>query len=193
MYRKCDNSEPTVVSHSQRKFNPGIFKLSCVHGVTYGFHFLKHAESPNELFTLLLTRFPRDKLPRLLCYDNGCKFFEYALNREPWMLKAMKVLVDNFHYGASRGKSVPIHKCPSSFCTKRHKAAQHFNSQYEEHNNAFVSLHKCSARTMQLRRAYTLLSIMLRCWNQQKSIAMQADMEGWLLQYDAAARMLPPA
>lgn len=136
MYRKCDNSKPTALPNSQQKFTPGIFKVSCVHGITYGFHFLKHPESPNEFFTLLLTRFPRDQLPHLLFYDNGCKLHEYILNREPWMLKAMKIFVDNFHYGSSRGPGgVPIHKCPSSFCASN-SAASLFNTQYEEHTNA---------------------------------------------------------
>jgi hypothetical protein len=71
-YRKCDNTKPMVGS-GQRKFSPGLFKVTCVHGIVYGFHFLKDHESPNDLFTLLLTRFGRDKLPALLYYDNACK------------------------------------------------------------------------------------------------------------------------
>jgi hypothetical protein len=162
-YLKCDNTEPRVGT-GQRKFSPGLFKVTCVHGIVYGYHFLKDPESPSDFFTLLLTRFPRDKLPALVYYDNACKLYEYILNREPWMLKTMRLLVDSFHYGSWRG-TAPVHKCPTAFDTKAHPQASLFNSQYEEHGNAFISIHKRSARTMRLRRAYQLVGALLRCRN----------------------------
>ena len=44
VYRKCDNSR-IIVQSGQRKFSPGIFKVTCPHGVVYGFHYMKDAES----------------------------------------------------------------------------------------------------------------------------------------------------
>jgi hypothetical protein len=174
-YRKCDNTQPRVGT-GQRKFSPGLFKVTCVHGFVYGFHFLREPESPSDFFTLLLTRFPRDKLPALVYYDNGCKLYEYILNREPWMLKSICVLVDSFHYGSWRG-AAPVHKCPTTFDTKAHAQAALFNSQYEEHGNAFISIHKRTARTMQLQRAWQLVGALLRCRNGIKAGSMQATEE----------------
>jgi hypothetical protein len=127
-YRKCDNKKPLVGS-GQRKFSPGIFKVTCVHGFVYGYHFLTEAESPTEFFTLLLTRFPIDRLPSIIIYENGCKLYEYILDREPWMLKDMRILVDAFHYGAWR--QTTIHKCPACFEPRSHPTAALFNTQYE--------------------------------------------------------------
>jgi hypothetical protein len=186
-YRKCDNTRPAVGT-SQRKFSPGICKFSCVHGVVLGLHFMKEPESPSDVFTLLLTRFPRESLPSLVFYDNGCKLYEYILNREPWMLKTMRIFVDTFHYGAWR--QVPIHKCPCSFSGKAHPVALQFNSQYEEHGNAFVSIHKRSARTMSLKRACMLLSVLLQSWNESKFERTRAAADVFRRQYEEACRRL---
>jgi hypothetical protein len=180
VYRKCDNTRPLVGS-SQRKFSPGICKFSCVHGVVLGFHFMKEPESPSDVFTLLLTRFPREQLPSIVFYDNSCKLYEYILNREPWMLKSMRIFVDTFHYGSWR--TVPIHKCPCSFDGKSHAVAGLFNSQYEEHGNAFISIHKRSARTMSLKRARMLLSVLLQSWNEGKFMRTQLGGDVFVRQF----------
>jgi hypothetical protein len=180
VYRKCDNTR-IVVQSGQRKFSPGIFKVSCPHGVVYGFHFMKDAESPSDMFTLLLTRFPRDKLPSMVYYDNGCKLYEYILNREPWMLQTLRVVVDAFHYGAFQ--ACPVHKCPWSFDVKANHVARIYNSQYEEHSNAFVSIHKRSARTMRLSRARFLMALLLQLWNRSKFERIDRRREAFTLQY----------
>jgi hypothetical protein len=180
VYRKCDNTR-SLVGSSQRKFSPGICDVTCVHGVVLGFHFMKEPESPSDIFTLLLTRFPRESLPSIVYYDNGCKLYEYILNREPWMLKNMRIFVDTFHYGSFR--IVPIHKCPCSFDGKSHAVAALFNSQYEEHGNAFINIHKRSARTMSLKRARKLLSVLLQCWNESKFVRTQKSEAAFMRQY----------
>jgi hypothetical protein len=111
------------------------------------------------------------------------------------MLKHMRLLVDTFHYGSWRGGNVPIHKCPTTFDTKNHEDASQFNSQYEEHGNAFVSLHKRSARTMRLQRAYELISALLRAWNGVKEADISGRQEAWAAQYAGVCTRLawPPA
>ena len=194
VYTKCDGTE-NKESPGQRKFNPGIFKVTCVHGIVYGFHFLKDDESPNDLFTLLLTRFPHDKRPALVFYDNACKLYEYILNREPWLLKDMRVLVDSFHYGGWRargmlGTNVPIHKCPNSFDTKEHVVGKEFNTQYEEHSNAYISLHKGMARTMRLQRARELASVLLRFLNGRKLDTVSRRKAAITSKYNSALQAL---
>jgi hypothetical protein len=187
VYTKCDGTE-NKESPGQRKFNPGIFKVTCVHGIVYGFHFMKEAESPSDLFTLFLTRWPRNIPLAISWYDNACKFYEYTIKREPWMLKFMRAVVDSFHYGSAQ--QIPLHKCPRCFDTKAHSVAAIFNSQYEEHGNAYVSLHKRSARTMRLVRAYELISALLRCWNGCKRDLCSRRAEAWRAQYKHACEQL---
>jgi hypothetical protein len=177
-----------VVS-GQRKFNPGIFKVTCPHGVVYGFHFMKDHESPSDLFTLLLTRWPRDRLlPALMWYDNMCKAYEYIIKREPWMLKFMRAVVDSFHYGSSQ--QVPLHKCPRCFDTKAHTVAARFNSQYEEHGNAYLSLFRNSLRTMALPRARELVGTVLKCWGGQKLEKIRLELQAEQKQYQEVCSWL---
>jgi hypothetical protein len=100
------------------------------------------------------------------------------------MLKNMRIFVDTFHYGSFR--IVPIHKCPCSFDGKSHAVAALFNSQYEEHGNAFINIHKRSARTMSLKRARKLLSVLLQCWNESKFVCTAKAEEMFMRQYAAA-------
>jgi hypothetical protein len=187
-YTKCDGGQKKE-SPGQRKFNPGIFKVTCVHGVVYGFHFMKEPESPSDLFTMLLTRWPRGRLlPALLWYDNMCKAYEYIIKREPWMLKFMRALVDSFHYGSAL--RIALHKCPQCFNTQAHMVAELFNSQYEEHGNAFLSVFRRSARTMGLQRALQLIAMLLRKWNGSKARKMERKFSTWREQYELACRAL---
>lgn len=168
-YRKCDAS--ANLHHSgQRKFNPGIFCVCCPHGVNYGFHFFKHHESPNDFFSLLLTRFPKDKLPKVVIYDNACKLVEYILNREPWMLQYIIFMVDAFHYGGCQ--ETHIHKCPHAFDKSFQPAVSFINAQYQEHGNSFLNMFKSSLRTMSRGRAYQFIRMVLTEWNKGKSVGM---------------------
>lgn len=160
MYKKCDDTSHKVRS-GQNLFNPGIFKATCPHGFCYGCHFMKDHESPSDLFTLLLTRWPRDSFLSVCWYDNMCKAYEYIIKREPWMLQKLRSFVDSFHFGSHH--QVSLHKCPAVFDTKRHVVARLFNSQYEEHGNAFLDMFRRSVRTMGLARALQLIGAMLRC------------------------------
>jgi hypothetical protein len=188
VYTKCDGTE-NKESPGQRKFNPGIFKVTCVHGIVYGFHFMKEAESPSDLFTLLLTRWPRCRqLPALMWYDNMCKAYEYIIKREPWMLKLMRALVDSFHYGSAL--RIAIHKCPQCFNTQAHPVAELFNSQYEEHGNAFLSVFRRSARTMGLERAVDLIAMLLEKWGGSKERKMALRLAHWRMQYELTCRRL---
>ena len=193
MYRKCDNTQPKVVS-GQRKFNPGIFKVTCVHGVVYGFHFMKDNESPSDLFTLFLTRWPRNIPLAISWYDNACKFYEYTIKREPWLLKFMRAVVDSFHYGSAH--QIPLHKCPRCFDTKAHSVAAIFNSQYEEHGNAYLSLFRGSLRSMALPRAGQLVETVLKCWGGKKMAKIRLELQAVMAQYQEVCRLLawdPPA
>jgi hypothetical protein len=187
VYTKCDSSLNKAAAPSQRTFNPGIFKVTCLHGVVYGFHFMREHESPSDLFTLLLTRWPRGRLPALVWYDNMCKAYEYIIKREPWMLKFIRAFVDSFHYGSKL--RLALHKCPQCFNPHTHSIAVLFNSQYEEHGNAFLSLFKRSTRTMGLKRALEMIAMVLRRWNGSKAKSGSALIH-WLEQAEDCCKQL---
>jgi hypothetical protein len=181
VYTKCDSSLNKAEAPGQRTYNPGIFKVTCLHGTVYGFHFMREHESPSDLFTLLLTRWPRDRLlPALVWYDNMCKAYEYIIKREPWMLKFMRVFVDSFHYGSKL--KLALHKCPQCFNPHTHFIAALFNSQYEEHGNSFLSLFKRSTRSMGLKRAVKMLAMVLRRWNGSKARNVGPILLHWMEQ-----------
>lgn len=164
-FKKCDTGTHDF-RVGQSKWSPGLFVVCCPHGVIYGFHFLKHPESPNDLFTLLLTRFPRDKLPKVVVYDNGCKLYEFILNRAPWMLKDMVIVVDAFHFGGHQ--PVQIHKCPHAFDKSFQPAMGGFNTQYMECLNSVLCLFKNSLRTMRLSTAQHVLQAVVQRHNSRQ-------------------------
>ncbi|KAL3871729.1 hypothetical protein ACJMK2_039712 [Sinanodonta woodiana] len=75
---------------------PGIFTLSCVHGICYGFQMMEDIESCNLPFTILITRFMI--APKLVIYDNACNLHNYCLNRDPVFFRETWFLVDRFHW-----------------------------------------------------------------------------------------------
>jgi len=158
--RKCDSSKTAapIIGRGQNKRSAGLMLYVCQHGVPYGWVLMKRGESPADVFKLLLTRFPPDKMPKLVVYDNGCKTEEYTLNREPWMCGIIKFLVDNFHYGGNRGND-PIHKCPDAFDSKRYSSMNGVNTSIAEHTNSLVSFFKDSARCMSTANILLLLSL----------------------------------
>jgi hypothetical protein len=158
---KCDNNTRTaapIMGRGQNKRSAGLMLYVCQHGVPYGWVLMKRGESPADVFKLLLTRFPSDKMPKLVVYDNGCKVEEYTLNREPWMCNIIKFIVDNFHYGGNRGTD-PIHKCPDAFDSKRYSSMNGVNTSFAEHTNSLLCFFKDSARCMSTANILLLLSL----------------------------------
>lgn len=173
-FRKCDTGAQEF-RMGQNKWTPGLFLVCCGHGIIYGFHFLKHHESPNDFFTLLLTRFPRDQLPRVVAYDNGCKLHEFTLNRAPWMLRGGPVImVDSFHFGGHQ--LVPTHKCPHAFDKSFQPAMNGFNTQYMECLNSVLCLFKSSLRTMKLATARHVLQGVVQRHNSRQIDGMHRQL-----------------
>jgi hypothetical protein len=81
---KCMTERTHDVRMGQRVHSPGIMVMTCMHGVPYGFHFMKRGESPSEIFTVMLTRMRPEHLPRVFIYDNGCKLYECVRTLRRW-------------------------------------------------------------------------------------------------------------
>lgn len=106
---KCEK-DPT--DSNAPKWTSGIFTVVCPHNFIYGFHVMTRPESPSDVFTILRTLIPEDKLPEVIYYDNGCKLLQYILGRDPSLVRNMQVFVDRFHFGDIND---PIHKCSPGF------------------------------------------------------------------------------
>ena len=108
--RACPKDSPTTASHS-----PGIFSCLCSHGYVYALILLRNGESPEHAFRLIYDRFPPDKLPRVVVYDNACNAMRYALRREPGLFASVRFLVDRLHW--------PNHaRCSTHFRMFEHSA-----------------------------------------------------------------------
>ena len=83
-------------SYSHPTLTPEILTLFCRHGICYGFQVMESHESPRHPFEIFLCRFPVP--PQMIIYDNGCKLYQYVLNREPVHFKNTIFLVHRFHW-----------------------------------------------------------------------------------------------
>ena len=91
---------------THHSLTPGLFLILCAHGICLGFQAMKHVESPQTAFDILVRRFK--KIPKLIIYDNSCKLHLYCLKREPDRFINTRFMVDRLHYtkghiGCSQG------------------------------------------------------------------------------------------
>ena len=110
-----------------KSLTPGLFTLSCPHGICYGFEVMENAESPNIPFTILKTRF--ESAPKVVIYDNACNLHAYCLNRDPCFFKATWFLVDRFHWVNHSG-------CHSGYNLDSYLQFSKINSQVAEQRNS---------------------------------------------------------
>jgi len=88
----------TCTKHIRKSptFTPGMFLMTCPHGVALGFKALHTFESVRTPFDILVERFP--VAPGMFIYDNACNFSRYALRREPLFFSETKCYIDRAHY-----------------------------------------------------------------------------------------------
>jgi hypothetical protein len=55
------------------------------------------AESPQTLFNIMKTHLPLDKKINL-SYDNACNLIHYVLNREPDLIRNVRLFIDALHF-----------------------------------------------------------------------------------------------
>lgn len=63
-----------------KSLTPGLFTCVCIHGICYGFSFMREHESPKTAFDVM---YHRMRLPTFACYDNCCHLDRYCRAREP--------------------------------------------------------------------------------------------------------------
>lgn len=76
-----------------------IVCCGCEQKKVLGFHFLKKHESPAHVAQILLHRFSRDRLQRLIVvYDNACHLHRWCYKREPGLFARVQFLIDRLHW-----------------------------------------------------------------------------------------------
>ena len=81
--------------YSQRRLTGGIMCAWCTHSICYGFHCIPRGEGRNDVFSAMITRWPR--APKRVIYDFACALGPYCLTREPAFFADTLFVVDDFH------------------------------------------------------------------------------------------------
>ena len=133
-------SSCTKHKRSTAKLIPGGLFFWCTEcGICPMFGLMADAESPKTVFDLLMTR--AEHAPSRVCYDDGCRLVQYALNREPEHFRATQFLIDNPHFKTHAN-------CANEYDTK-HYPKYFDNSPLAEQKNSIL-------RTLETSSAYMI-------------------------------------
>jgi len=59
---------------------------------------MANAESPGTAFDIIIERFTDEELEKTtFCFDNGCKLYEYFMNRDAEKALKTRFVIDKFH------------------------------------------------------------------------------------------------
>lgn len=84
-------------TYSQKRQTGGIMACWCTHSICYGFHIIPVGEGRNDVFSALITRWP--KAPERVVYDFACALGPYCWTREPDFFADTQFVIDGFHAG----------------------------------------------------------------------------------------------
>jgi hypothetical protein len=122
--RLCVKEAPTTRSHS-----PGVFVALCPCGYPVCINLMRSSESPAHVFDFVLSRYPADKMPSMIVYDNACNAYRYAVAREPGAFAGTRFVVDRLHWKNHT-------RCSTAFRMYEHSvyddAVRRINSQRAE-------------------------------------------------------------
>ncbi|KAE9386932.1 hypothetical protein BT96DRAFT_960490 [Gymnopus androsaceus JB14] len=82
-------------TYSQKRQTGGIMACWCTHSICYGFHIIPVGEGRNDVFSALITRWP--KAPDRVVYDFACALGPYCWAREPDFFANTQFVIDGFH------------------------------------------------------------------------------------------------
>ncbi|KAI8827766.1 hypothetical protein BC829DRAFT_362012, partial [Chytridium lagenaria] len=90
-----------------KSMTAGAMVFLCRHRFYIGFHLFPKAESINDVFATLYTRF--EQCPSICVGDNNCHAADYCTLREYEFFKDCRFVIDDFHSNAHRGCSAASH------------------------------------------------------------------------------------
>lgn len=121
-------------NYESRKHTAGMFVVSCLHGICYGYHNMLQPEGRKDFTKVLYERMPSEVLDGGLfaLYDFACQAAEYMYNRCPELVHGVEFKLDRFH-GVS-------HKCAGVFKLHEFAVYQQLVSTGAEILNDFLQL-----------------------------------------------------
>ncbi|KAJ7595956.1 hypothetical protein C8J56DRAFT_1043056 [Mycena floridula] len=93
--RNGDGCSKFYGRYGEATLTGGLMVFWCTHSICYGFHCIPEAEGRDDVFSALITRWP--KAPRQVIYDYACALGPYCMLREPDFFADTQFLVDGFH------------------------------------------------------------------------------------------------
>jgi hypothetical protein len=154
---KCSKYYAT---YSQKRLTGGIMCAWCTHSVCYGFHCIPHGEGRNDVFSAMVTRWP--KPPKRVIYDFACALAPYCLTREPDFFADTLFVVDDFH---AKGHT----KCSPASFLKTYAAVDprlsRINSSAAECGNGGIARIRKSVSYMTQDRAILYTKVFISIWN----------------------------
>ena len=154
---KCSKYYST---YGEQRLTGGIMCVWCTHCVCYGFHCIPQGEGCNDVFSAILTRWP--KAPRTVVYDFACALGPYCLTCEPDFFVDMLFVVNSFH---AKGHS----KCsPAAFLSTYANIDPRLadiNPSAAECGNSGLHRIRKSVSYMSQDRAILHTKVFLSMWN----------------------------
>ncbi|EKM78196.1 hypothetical protein AGABI1DRAFT_28964, partial [Agaricus bisporus var. burnettii JB137-S8] len=142
--------------YGHNKLTGGIMAAWCTHSICYGFHCIPESEGRNDVFSALVTRWP--KAPKYIIYDFACQLAPYCMAREPDFFSDTSFLIDDFH---TMGHT----RCSTAFFLKTYALTQpalgRINPSAAECGNGGLSKIRKSVRYMGQERAILYTSTFL--------------------------------
>ncbi|KIK54145.1 hypothetical protein GYMLUDRAFT_177813, partial [Collybiopsis luxurians FD-317 M1] len=146
--------------YSKKQLTGGIMACWCSHSVCYGFHCIPVSEGHNNVFSALITRWP--KAPERIIYDYACALGPYCWTREPDFFADTLFVVDGFH---ATGHT----KCSNASFLKTYAdivpALAKINSSAAECGNSGLARIRKSVSYMGQERAILYCWVFLWVWN----------------------------
>jgi hypothetical protein len=154
--------------YGEQRLTGGIMCVWCTHSVCYGFHCIPHGEGRNDVFSALLTRWP--KAPKTVVYDFACALEPYCMTREPDFFAETLFVIDSFH---AKGHT----KCaPAAFLSTYANVdprLARINSSAAECGNGGLNRIRKSVSYMSQDRAIIYTKVFLSIWNRLRVRTMQ--------------------
>ena len=147
-----------------QKMSGGCMFLWCKHRICLGFHIIPTAEGRNDVFSAILTHWP--KAPEVIVYDYACQLQEYCLAREPTYFRNTVFLVDRLH--------VKNHtKCSECFdMGEYHQSGSNkyfnFNDSAAESGNSLLARIRVSCSYMGVARFMRFASVFSEVQNRRR-------------------------
>ncbi|KAF8871836.1 hypothetical protein BD779DRAFT_1453446 [Infundibulicybe gibba] len=146
--------------YGEQRLTGGIMCVWCTHSVCYGFHCIPRGEGRNDVFSAIITRWP--KPPKRVIYDFACALGPYCMTREPEFFADTLFLIDDFH-------SKDHTKCSEAAFLKTYcnvdATLSGINSSAGECGNSGITRIRKSVSYMSQDRAIMYTKIFLSIWN----------------------------